>query len=304
MNDLENIMNDLMNLADERLLARAGIREYEDRNFADGMAPADGCGAPIHIDELHIHLDGGDMSFRDEEEEKIDIDDTEITARVGINVMNADFPVHVYLKANNLFNPNPTKQQLLSIMDRYHNGTAEERDKAKMDMLAILDPYVFSLLKQNYPTYTYHMRDMVEHGYEGIFKGMVKYDPNMGAATTFFKPWIIHEFQEYLKKNVSCSTAHYASNLKKIMGSIEYRMKNHMPIDLKDLHEKTGISLKTIQEAVRRNGIAQVSLDTSGEEFNAPASREPQPEMIIEDNETTRFVTELVYGKVDEEGVR
>ena len=94
-----------------------------------------------------------------------------------------------------------TREELIRCIDMIRNGTPEEQEKATTEILVRNEPYIKSLIKKYYPTYTArYMEDMVSCGHIGILCGLFKanppYDPNISSFSTFFSRYIIHEISD------------------------------------------------------------------------------------------------------------
>ncbi len=158
------------------------------------------------------------------------------------------FAVHNKLQ----YDPHPTKERLLDIMERYHSNDCNLKDKAQTDMLGILSPYILGIINTKYETYKEdHLEDMLAHAYEGVLMGMKTYDPEKGTPTTWFKKFILGGIFDYIYSQVHHTTSHYSSAQKKVYAYIDSKSEAGIPFSLKDIYIGTGVPIRTIENCIK-----------------------------------------------------
>lgn len=208
---------------------------------------------------------------------------------------NNTFAVHKALKLN----PNPQKEDLVRIMDLYHNGTEQQRKDAQKEMLGIMDSYILNIIMTRYYTYTQkHMEDLLQQAYIGVCTGMKTYDPNLGAPTTWFKRYINHELQAYINTQVNHTTQHYSTASRKVMECIENKKKRNLPYTEKDIYLETDVPLKTIKKCLQLQEMTSVSLNSEDSPMEL-ASEFEDPQDYVVDKVTQDHIADIVFGSRD-----
>lgn len=220
---------------------------------------------------------------------------TESSGKNEDTMSNGTFQVHNSLTLN----PTPTKEDLVRIMESYHNGGKEERDEAQKEMLGILESYLLNIIMTRYYSYTRkHMGDLLQQGYLAIITGMKTYDPELGAPTTWFSRYIHHELQNYINTQVNHTTQHYSTATRKVMECIERKKKQNKPCTKKDIYLETGVPLKTIAKCLQLQEMTSVSL--SSEESPADLSSDfIDPEEYVSNKIEQEHIADIVFGSRD-----
>lgn len=243
-------------------------------------------------------LDGNELEQYIPSEIRKELEDGENPAISSKNedpLSNGTFSVHNSLNLN----PNPTKDDLIRIMEKYHNGGKEERDEAQKEMLGILESYLLNIIMTRYYSYTRkHMGDLLQQGYLAIITGMKTYDPELGAPTTWFSRYIHHELQNYINTQVNHTTQHYSTATRKVMECIERKKKQNKPCTKKDIYLETGVPLKTIAKCLELQEMTSVSL-SSEESPTEPSSNFIDPEEYVTNKIEQEHIADIVFGSRD-----
>ena len=201
-------------------------------------------------------------------------------------------PVHKRLPQD----PHPTREKLQRIYDDYHSGDKDRCDKAKMDILGIMSPYILNRVSTKYRSYmTRYMDDLMEQGYEGVLKGMISFDPRKGMPTTWFVRYIDHEIQDFISRQIHHSTAYYAQNARVINKCIEDREKKGLDFTVRDLMIETNIPHKTIEKVLQVRNFKNAPID--GEAGTDLASTDETPEDAAIRSEAEETVRGLLSKK-------
>ena len=109
------------------------------------------------------------------------------------------------------------KARFYSIMEDYHSGDDTKVQYALERAMREMEGFIHLIIKRSYSTYTKkYFYDLLQEGYLGVAIGMKKYNPDISMPSTFFFPYIKHEMQGFITRNVDKTTSHYSSNIKKI----------------------------------------------------------------------------------------
>lgn len=106
--------------------------------------------------------------------------------------------------------------ELEILVKEHQEGNKEATNK----LVEKMSNYVYHLFHKHYGSYLSAEEDLIQEGFVGVMKGLKKYDPKKGALTTFIKPYIIHEMQEYFATEILKTTSYYAVMTKKVWGCL------------------------------------------------------------------------------------
>ena len=181
-----------------------------------------------------------------------------------------------------------TREELIRCIDMIRNGTPEEQEKATTEILVRNEPYIKSLIKKYYPTYTArYMEDMVSCGHIGILCGLFKanppYDPNISSFSTFFSRYIIHEISDCISQMVHNASPHYSATAKKINRAIAVLHERgiYQPT-LNDIMAETKLGSEAIQTVLMmQSANAALPLDHPNV-LDLPAQEQESPLEIVE----------------------
>lgn len=181
--------------------------------------------------------------------------------------------------------------RFIEIMEKYHNGTEEERQEAICKAINELHGLIFAIIKRSYHTYmSEHYDDMEQEGKIGVIKGLQKYDPQISMPSTWFYPYIQHEIQNFIDVNVIRTTAHYSANLRKIDKAIQRLEDLGIEYTNVELSIQTGLTLETVNQAMAiRNCRNEVYYDACPEAVLndvAISAENTSPEDIVIAKET------------------
>ena len=174
-----------------------------------------------------------------------------------------EIPTNLVSSVTNEFEKESIRESFVKIMDKYHNGSTQERQKALADAIGLLDGFVHLIIKRSYYTYAKkYFSDLLQEGYLGIVIGMEKYNPELSMPTTFFFPYIKHEMQGFITKNVDKTTSHYSANIRKINKAIDVFEKNNKQYTNVDIAIQTGMTIETVNQSMAiRNYRNEVHID-------------------------------------------
>lgn len=175
------------------------------------------------------------------------------------------------------------QKRFFAIMEDYHSGDPAREKYALECAVEELKGFIYSIIKKSYMTYARNnYRDLVNEGVIGVIEGMKKYDPSKSMPTTFFSPYIKHEMQLLITKQVDKTTAHYSTNIKKINKVIEQFEINDIPYTNVDIAIQTGLSLETVNQSMAiRNFRDEIHADSCQDgliDANLKSRHMPTPE--------------------------
>ena len=161
------------------------------------------------------------------------------------------------------FEKESVQQSFVKIMEKYHSNDPVKRDEALSEAIALLDGFVHLIIKRSYYSYAKkYFADLIQEGYLGIVVGMEKYDPNISMPTTYFFPYIKHEMQGFITRNVDKTTSHYSSNIRKINKAIEVFERNNQQYTNIDIAIQAGMTIETVNQSMAiRNYRDEVHID-------------------------------------------
>ncbi|MBQ6361836.1 MAG: hypothetical protein IJH81_03210 [Lachnospiraceae bacterium] len=200
------------------------------------------------------------------------------------------------------YDPHPTRERLLDIMDRYHSNDYNLRDQAQIDMLGILSPYILGIINTKYDTYKKdHLEDLFAHAYEGVLIGMKTYDPEKGTPTTWFHKFIMGGIKRYIYSQVHHTSFHYYAAGKKVYAYIDAQAEKDIPCTLKDINIETGVPVRTLKNCIKVNSVTAGSISTGVEDLEIPTDY-GDPERYTEQREASETIQRLILGKESETG--
>lgn len=161
------------------------------------------------------------------------------------------------------FEKENVQQKFVKIMEKYHSDDATKKNDALQEAIELLDGFVHLIIKRSYHTYAKkYFADLLQEGYLGIVVGMEKYDPAISMPTTYFFPYIKHEMQSFITKNVDKTTSHYSSNIRRINKAIDTFERNNQQYTNIDIAIQTGMTIETVNQSMSiRNYRDEVHID-------------------------------------------
>jgi RNA polymerase sigma factor (sigma-70 family) len=186
------------------------------------------------------------------------------------------------------------KARFYSIMEDYHSGDEAKRQYALERAMREMEGFIHLIIKRSYSTYTKkYFYDLLQEGYLGVAIGMNKYNPDISMPSTFFFPYIKHEMQGFITRNVDKTTSHYSSNIKKINKAIEMLEEKGIQYTNVDIAIQTGMTIETVDQSLAiRNCRDEVHIDAcppnviDAELENSRAKTPEQEYMEIEEKAT------------------
>ena len=143
------------------------------------------------------------------------------------------------------------RARFYSIMEDYHSGDETKRTYALERAMKELEGFIHLIIKRSYSTYTKkYFYDLLQEGYLGVAIGMEKYNPNISMPSTFFYPYIKHEMQGFITKNVDKTTSHYSANIKKINKAIQELEEKGIRYTNVDIAMQTGMTIETVDQSM------------------------------------------------------
>lgn len=175
------------------------------------------------------------------------------------------------------------------------------RQRAMLRACDALEGFIVSIMNRDYSTYqAKEDKDLIQSGKVGVMKSLHIYNPEKGMPTTFFEPYIKHEMQKWLNKNINQSTIHYQTNNNKIQAAIRHYEKKGEPWTIVKISEHSGVPISTIKNTLAIvNRAATLELNEeirtgNGNEVIVPESyRSPENECIVKET------NELIYASIE-----
>ena len=187
------------------------------------------------------------------------------------------------------------KARFYSIMEDYHSDNEGKRQYALERAMREMEGFIHLIIKRSYSTYTKkYFYDLLQEGYLGVAIGMKKYNPDISMPSTFFFPYIKHEMQGFITRNVDKTTSHYSSNIKKINKAIEKLEEKGIQYTNVDIAIQTGMTIETVDQSLAiRNCRDEVHIDACPPnviDAELEHSRAKTPEQEIMENEEKEVV--------------
>lgn len=187
------------------------------------------------------------------------------------------------------------KARFYSIMEDYHSNDERKRQYALERAMREMEGFIHLIIKRSYSTYTKkYFYDLLQEGYLGVAIGMKKYNPDISMPSTFFFPYIKHEMQGFITRNVDKTTSHYSSNIKKINKAIEMLEEKGIQYTNVDIAIQTGMTIETVDQSLAiRNCRDEVHIDACPPnviDAELEHSRMKTPEQEIMENEEKEVV--------------
>ena len=143
------------------------------------------------------------------------------------------------------------RARFYSIMEDYHSGDETKRTYALERAMKELEGFIHLIIKRSYSTYTKkYFYDLLQEGYLGVAIGMEKYNPDISMPSTFFYPYIKHEMQGFITRNVDKTTSHYSANIKKINKAIQELEEKGIRYTNVDIAMQTGMTIETVDQSM------------------------------------------------------
>lgn len=143
------------------------------------------------------------------------------------------------------------RSRFYSIVEDYHSGNPWLQQNAADRAIKELEGFIHTIIRRSYSTYTReYFNDLLQEGRLGVLVGLQKYDPSQSMPTTFFYPYIKHEMQNLITKQVDKTTTHYSTNIKKINKVIEEFEERNQPYTHVDIAIQTGMTIETVNQSM------------------------------------------------------
>lgn len=201
------------------------------------------------------------------------------------------------------------RQRFYTIMEDYHSGDSTKRTFALERAMKELEGFIHLIIKRSYSTYTRkYFYDLLQEGYLGVAIGMEKYDPDKSMPTTFFYPYIKHEMQGFITRNVDKTTSHYSSNIKKINKVIQEFEEKGIRYTNVDIAIQTGMTIETVDQSMAiRNYRDEVHIDACppniiDNEMEEVRHRTPEKDLI--EKETTQTIHRAINNVLNEDEIK
>lgn len=190
------------------------------------------------------------------------------------------------------------KARFYSIMEDYHSGDEAKRQYALERAMREMEGFIHLIIKRSYSTYTKkYFYDLLQEGYLGVAIGMNKYNPDISMPSTFFFPYIKHEMQGFITRNVDKTTSHYSSNIKKINKAIEMLEEKGIQYTNVDIAIQTGMTIETVDQSLAiRNCRDEVHIDACppnviDAELENSRAKTPEQEYMESEEKATIYRT-------------
>lgn len=201
------------------------------------------------------------------------------------------------------------KARFYSIMEDYHSDNERKKQYALERAMREMEGFIHLIIKRSYSTYTKkYFYDLLQEGYLGVAIGMKKYDPDISMPSTFFFPYIKHEMQSFITRNVDKTTSHYSSNIKKINKAIEVLEEKGIQYTNVDIAIQTGMTIETVDQSLTiRNCRDEVHIDACPPnviDAELENSRIKTPEQELVESEEKEIVYKAVNELLTEEEIK
>jgi RNA polymerase sigma factor (sigma-70 family) len=190
------------------------------------------------------------------------------------------------------------RDRFYQIMEDYHSGNTRKKEDALERAMKELEGFIHLIIKRSYSTYTKkYFYDLLQEGYLGVAVGMQKYDPSKSMPSTFFYPYIKHEMQGFITRNVDKTTSHYSTNIKKINKVIAEFEERGIVYTNVDIALQTGMTLETVDQSMAiRKYRDEVHIDACpvniiDNELEENRRKTPEDEIIAEETTKTIYRT-------------
>lgn len=181
-----------------------------------------------------------------------------------------------------------SRKEIIHCVNLIRNGTPEEKEAAMTEILVRNEPYIKSLIRKLYPTYSNkYMEDMISCGHIGIICALCKadppYDPTISSFTTFVSKYIIHEISDCISQMVHNASPHYSATAKKINRAVA--VLQHRGIanpTLTDIMAETKLGSDAIQTVLLMQSANSALPLNHPNVMDLPANEQESPLEIVE----------------------
>ena len=201
------------------------------------------------------------------------------------------------------------RERFYEIMKDFHSDDTVRRQDALERAMKELEGFIHLIIKRSYSTYTRkYFYDLLQEGYLGVAIGMEKYEPDKSMPTTFFYPYIKHEMQGFITKNVDKTTSHYSANIKKINKAIQEFEEKGIRYTNVDIAIQTGMTIETVDQSMAiRNYRDEVHIDACPPNVidnEMEEIRNMTPEQQFIEDETKNIIYQTVNTLLNEDEIR
>lgn len=216
--------------------------------------------------------------------------------RVGREVVLKKVEKYTFGDPIDFFRPYIIKEMKSYISDFYrivemcHSKDAHLVEMSKILAIEKMEGYIVTLLSKTFGSYKKYQEDLYQEGVLGVLKGLPDYNPQIAKATTFFRPYILHQMSAYITSFVSQSTAHYQKN-NKLICEVEKRYERAGKVCTDtDISIETGINIETIIQTRQIDRKVINHIESTNNDFFSMERQERSPESIISEKESKNIL--------------
>lgn len=161
-------------------------------------------------------------------------------------------------------------ERMRKIMMDYHSGSTALKNLAVEQMLKEMEGFIGHMIKKHFAAFaTECYSDLYNEGVIAILEYMDKFNPDYGTATTYFTRPILHAMSAYVNQITNKSTAYYSAIMNKIRNAVSYFESQEIQPSLSDIAFHTGLSVKKVEEGLKRINAANEYHYTSDAELDS-----------------------------------
>ncbi len=171
---------------------------------------------------------------------------TSLSTKPILEMLDESIPENI----KDFFKEKRPKDAFVILMRDYHLGDKIDKEHATTIAIWRLSAFIIQIINTKYGTYKEnHFEDLVSAAITGVLIGLERYNPIKSAPTTFFREYIEGEIKACITEEISGTTKHYASAIKKIKKAEEEFENAGTKYTDNDIAIKTGLALETVKNA-------------------------------------------------------
>lgn len=177
--------------------------------------------------------------------------------------------------------------KMIIIMDAYHSGDKSKRQWAVDQMYQEIQGFIGHMIKKYFGAFaSEHYHDLYNEGIIAVMENMENFDPCKGTLTTYFTYPVMHAMSGYVNSLTNKSTPYYSGIMNRIRQCLAYYEKIERNPSITDIALYTGLSIKKVEEGMKRiNAANEVHYSSEAELDSILSEQSRNPEEIILENE-------------------
>lgn len=188
------------------------------------------------------------------------------------------------------------ESRVKTIVAAYNSGDKGLREWSMIQMMELTQGFIGHMIKKHFSAFmAEHYQDLYNEGVLAVMESMGGLDLEKGTITTYFTPRILHAMSNYINNETNKSTAYYSNIMNKIKNAIKYFEERQIHPTISDLSLHTGLSIKKIEDGMRRiNAVDELHYNTEAELDAVMQTGTGSPEEKYLENERMGILAEAL----------